>query len=113
MSASLKAGLVGAAAAVVLALLGQIPCAGCLACLFVLAGLALYVAVGALAAFWIDPPRTAGAGARRLDGQAGQAQKPRPGLEGLRRPAAALPSQRRARGAKRFFERQPLGRDCL
>jgi len=63
MSASLKAGLVGAAAAIVLALLGLIPCSGCLACLFLLAGWALYVGAGALAAFWMDPPRTAGAGA--------------------------------------------------
>jgi hypothetical protein len=63
MSASLKAGLIGAAAAIVLALLGLIPCQGCLSCLLLLAGWALYAGAGALAAFWSDPPRTAGAGA--------------------------------------------------
>jgi len=60
MSASVKAGLIGAAAAIVLSLLGLIPCVGCITAIL---GLLLYIAVGALAAYWLDPPRTAGAGA--------------------------------------------------
>jgi hypothetical protein len=60
MSSSIKAGLIGAAAAVVLSLLSLIPCVGCIASIL---GLLLYAAVGVLAAFWMTPPRTAGAGA--------------------------------------------------
>jgi hypothetical protein len=60
MSASLKAGLIGAAVAVVLSLLGLVPCLGCVAAIL---GLVLYVVVGVLAASWIEPPRDAGKGA--------------------------------------------------
>ena len=60
MSASLKAGLIGAATAVVLALLGMIPCVGL--CTWILV-LVLYVVVGVLAANWMEPPRDAGKGA--------------------------------------------------
>jgi len=60
MSASVKAGLIGAAASVVLALLGLIQC---LACITPILGLALYVGVGVLAAYWLAPPRTVSAGA--------------------------------------------------
>jgi hypothetical protein len=60
MSSSVKAGLIGAAAAVVLSLLSLIPCLGCISSIL---GFLLYVAVGVLAAYWMEPPRTAGAGA--------------------------------------------------
>jgi hypothetical protein len=60
MSSSIKAGLIGAAAAVVLSLLSLIPCIGCITSIL---GLLLYAGVGVLAAFWLTPPRTAGAGA--------------------------------------------------
>ena len=60
MSASVKAGLIGAAASVVLALLSLIRC---VACVTQILGLVLYVGVGVLAAYWLTPPRTAGAGA--------------------------------------------------
>ena len=60
MSPSLKAGLIGAAVAVVLALLGLIPCLGCIASIL---ALVLYVVVGVLAANWMEPPRDAGKGA--------------------------------------------------
>lgn len=60
MSASLKAGLIGAAVAVVLSLLGLVPCLGCVAAIL---GLVLYVVVGVLAASWMEPPRDAGKGA--------------------------------------------------
>ena len=60
MSSGIKAGLIGAAAGVVLGLIGLIPVVGC--CTGIL-GLLVYVAVGALAAFWMTPPRNAGAGA--------------------------------------------------
>lgn len=60
MSGSVKAGLIGAAASIVLALLGLIPC---VACITQILGLLLYVGVGVLAAYWLTPPRTAGAGA--------------------------------------------------
>ena len=62
MSASLKAGLIGAAIAVVLALLAMIPCVGL--CTWILL-LVLYVVVGVLAANWMEPPRDAGKGAGR------------------------------------------------
>jgi hypothetical protein len=57
MSASLKAGLIGAAVAVVLSLLGLVPCLGCITALL---GLVLWVVVGVLAANWMDPPREVG-----------------------------------------------------
>ncbi len=64
MSASLKAGLIGAAVAVLVSLLGVIPCLGCVASLL---SLVLYVVVGILAAAWVkprrDPGKAAGAGA--------------------------------------------------
>ncbi len=60
MSPSLKAGLIGAAVAVVLALLGLVPCLGCITSLL---ALVLYVGVGVLAATWLERPRDAGKGA--------------------------------------------------
>ena len=57
MSPSLKAGLIGAAVAVVLAIVGLIPCVG--VCTSLLA-LALYVGVGVLAAVWMEAPRDTG-----------------------------------------------------
>ncbi|MGD8966386.1 MAG: hypothetical protein PVI07_02650 [Anaerolineae bacterium] len=57
MSASLKAGLIGAGVAVLLALLGLVPCLGCITAVL---GLGLYVVVGVLAANWMEPPRDAG-----------------------------------------------------
>ncbi len=55
-----KAGLVGAAGAVFLSLLRIVPCIGCIASIL---GLLLYAGAGALAAYWLTPPRTAGGGA--------------------------------------------------
>jgi hypothetical protein len=55
-----KAGLVGAAAAVLLSLMRLVPCIGCIASIL---GLAVYVGAGVLAAYWLTPPRTAGGGA--------------------------------------------------
>ncbi len=56
-SPALKAGLIGAAIALFLNLVGIIPVIGCI-------GLPLeliaYIAIGALAGFWIVPPRTTG-----------------------------------------------------
>ncbi|HID61304.1 MAG TPA: hypothetical protein EYP49_00945 [Anaerolineae bacterium] len=60
MQASLKAGAVGAGVAVILALISLIPCAGCFT--WILA-LLLYIGIGALAAYWLPPVRTAGSGA--------------------------------------------------
>ncbi len=60
MSASLKAGLIGAAVAVVLALIGLVPCLGCITSIL---ALVLYIGVGVLAATWMQPPRDAGKGA--------------------------------------------------
>lgn len=60
MSPSLKAGLIGAAAAVVLSLLRMVPILGCIALLL---ELALYVGVGVLAAYWMKAPWNAGKGA--------------------------------------------------
>ena len=59
-NAGLKAGLVGAAVAVVLSLMSLVPCIGCIAPIL---GLAAYVGAGVLAAYWLTPPRTAGDGA--------------------------------------------------
>jgi hypothetical protein len=56
-SPAVKAGLIGAAIALFLNLVGIIPVIGCI-------GLPLeliaYIAIGALAGFWIAPPRTTG-----------------------------------------------------
>ena len=60
MSPSLKAGLIGAAVAVVFALLGMVPCLGCITSLL---ALVLYVGVGVLTATWMEPPRDASKGA--------------------------------------------------
>jgi hypothetical protein len=60
MSASLKAGLIGAGVAIVLSLLSLVPCLGCIT---VILALALYVGVGVLAAHWMETPRDAGKGA--------------------------------------------------
>jgi hypothetical protein len=57
MSASLKAGLIGAGVAVLLSLLGLVPCVGCFTAVL---GLVLYIVVGVLAANWMAPPRDAG-----------------------------------------------------
>ncbi len=55
-----KAGLVGAAVAVLLSLLRIVPCIGCIASIL---GLVVYVGAGVLAAYWLTPPRTTGDGA--------------------------------------------------
>lgn len=60
MSSSLKAGLIGAAVAVVFSLLSLVPCLGCVTAIL---GLVLYVGVGVLAAYWTKPPRDVGRGA--------------------------------------------------
>jgi hypothetical protein len=60
VSASLKAGLIGAAVAVVFSLLGLVPCLGCITAVL---GLVLYVVVGVLAANWMEPPLDVGKGA--------------------------------------------------
>jgi hypothetical protein len=64
MSASLKAGLIGAGVAVLLALLSLVPCLGCIAAIL---GLVLYLVVGVLTANWMEPPgdvgKAAGGGA--------------------------------------------------
>ena len=60
MSPSLRAGLIGAAVAVVFALLGLVPCLGCITSIL---ALVLYVGVGVLAATWLERPRDAGKGA--------------------------------------------------
>jgi hypothetical protein len=62
MAPSVKAGLVGAAVGAALALLGLIPCLGCIAWLL---ALAIYVGVGFLTATWMDEPRDTGRAAGR------------------------------------------------
>jgi hypothetical protein len=58
--AGMKAGLIGAAVLLALTLLSLIPAVGgCCSCLSILA----YVGVGALAGFYLTPPRQAGQGA--------------------------------------------------
>jgi hypothetical protein len=57
MSNWLKAGLIGAAAVVVLQLLGIIPCVGCVTWLLVYVA---YGCIGALAAYWMAPRRLPG-----------------------------------------------------
>lgn len=58
--AGLKAGLIGAAIVFVLTLLSKIPAVGCICC-----GLnwLSYAGIGALAGYFLAPPRSAGAGA--------------------------------------------------
>lgn len=58
--AGLKAGLIGAGIVLVLTLLSQIPTVGCVCC-----GLSwlAYAGIGALAGFFLTPPRAAGTGA--------------------------------------------------
>lgn len=60
MSPWLKAGLVGAAVLAVLSLLGMIPCVVFITCIL---GLLAYIGIGALAGYWMPPPREAGAAA--------------------------------------------------
>lgn len=60
MSASLKAGLIGAGVAVLFVLSSLIPFLGCVAAVL---SLVLYVAVGLLAAYWAEAPGDAGKGA--------------------------------------------------
>jgi hypothetical protein len=58
--AGLKAGLIGAAVMLVMTLLSRIPGVGCVCCGL---NLLVYAAIGALAGFFLTPPRTAGTGA--------------------------------------------------
>ena len=58
--AGLKAGLIGAAVMLVMTLLSQIPGVGCVCCGL---NLLVYAGIGALAGFFLIPPRTAGTGA--------------------------------------------------
>ena len=58
--AGLKAGLIGAAAMLVLTLLSQIPAIGCFCCPVTFLA---YAGIGALAGFFLIPPRAAGTGA--------------------------------------------------
>ena len=60
MSSGVKAGLIGAGVGLVLSLIGLIPLVGC--CTGII-GLLVYAGVGVLAAYWLTPPRSAGAGA--------------------------------------------------
>lgn len=60
MSSGIKAGLIGAGAGIVLGLLGLIPTIGCC---FNIVALLVYVVAGVLAALWIPPIRSVGAGA--------------------------------------------------
>lgn len=57
MSPWVKAGLIGGAIVVVLNLLGLIPCAGVVFCGL---GILAYAGIGALAAYWMPPLRSAG-----------------------------------------------------
>ena len=54
MSNWLRAGLVGAAAVVALQFVGIIPCVGCVTWIL---GYVAYGCIGALAAYWMSPPR--------------------------------------------------------
>jgi hypothetical protein len=60
LSPWLKAGLIGAVVVIVLMLLTLIPCVGLISCFLALLS---YAGIGALAAYWLPPPRQAGAGA--------------------------------------------------
>lgn len=57
MSAWVKAGLVGGVAVAILNLLSLIPCVGVVTCIL---GFVVYIGTGALAAYWMLPPRLAG-----------------------------------------------------
>ncbi|HSJ59211.1 MAG TPA: hypothetical protein VLC95_18640 [Anaerolineae bacterium] len=57
MSAWLKAGLVGGVVVAILNLLSIIPCVGLVTCFL---GFLVYIGTGALAAYWMLPPRQAG-----------------------------------------------------
>jgi hypothetical protein len=61
MSNWLKAGLVGALAVVVLQFVGLIPCVGCITWIL---GYVAYGCIGALAAYWMSPPRQPGTAAK-------------------------------------------------
>jgi hypothetical protein len=65
--AGLKAGLIGAAVMLVLTLLNQIPGVGCFCCPV---SLLVYAGIGALAGYFLTPPRVAsqGAGAGAIAG---------------------------------------------
>jgi len=54
---AVKAGLIGAAALIVVNLVGLIPCVGCFTLILTLV---VYAGVGVLTAFWMAPPRQAG-----------------------------------------------------
>ncbi|RLC75771.1 MAG: hypothetical protein DRJ03_29740 [Chloroflexi bacterium] len=58
--AGLKAGLIGAAIILVMTLLSQIPGVGCFCCALTWL---VYAGIGALAGFFLTPPRAAGSGA--------------------------------------------------
>jgi len=60
LSPWLKAGLIGALIVIVLMLLTLIPCVGLISCFL---SLLAYAGIGALAAYWLPPPRQAGTGA--------------------------------------------------
>jgi hypothetical protein len=57
MSSSLKAGLIGAGVAIVFSVLSLVPLVGCITAIL---ALFLYVGVGVLAAYWMEPPRDGG-----------------------------------------------------
>ena len=57
MSPWVKAGLIGGLVLIVLNLLGLIPCVGFVTCAL---GLLAYAGIGALAAYWMPPLRSAG-----------------------------------------------------
>jgi hypothetical protein len=59
-NAGLKAGLIGAGVIFLTTLLGQIPMIGCVCCGL---NLLIYAGIGALAGFFLIPPRAAGTGA--------------------------------------------------
>jgi hypothetical protein len=57
---ALKAGAIGGAAAIVVALIGLIPCVGCIGPIL---GILVYLGAGALAAYWLPVPREMGSAA--------------------------------------------------
>jgi hypothetical protein len=60
MSAWVKAGLVGGLVVALLNILGIIPCVGLISCFL---GFLVYIGAGALAAYWMPPPRQPGTAA--------------------------------------------------
>jgi hypothetical protein len=60
MSAWIKAGLVGGTVVALLNILSIIPCVGLIACLL---GFLIYIGAGALAGYWMPPPRQPGTAA--------------------------------------------------